>query len=447
VSKKIVDTTLVPSATVTSRERPLARLAVVFPTELSASVAPSDGEAVLGRVQEGRTTAAIAHPTVSRQHFAVAWRPNLGHYVGEDLGSKNGSSVDGAPLASAWRVMTDGAVIRLGEVLLVFECGEGLGCEDPPLVSQEAMPGGSAAMRLCRSLVWKAARDPSPVLLIGETGTGKELIAREIHRLSGRSGPFVAVNCAELNPQLLESQLFGHERGAFTGAERPEIGLFRSAEGGTVFLDEVGELSPLLQPKLLRVLQENEVRPVGSSRAVRVEIRVVAATNRDLPALVEREAFRRDLYARLALWEITVPPLRSRRADLLGWIARLHRRWGTQRRDAADHGDLCFAADAAHAILLAPWPDNLRGLDRLIHRIAAAREPGKVVQLSEVGPLLPAAPPPPPSPLVRRLAPTREELESALREHGSVRAVAKHYGRDRRQIYRWLKELGLREGK
>jgi transcriptional regulator with GAF, ATPase, and Fis domain len=374
-----------------------------------------------------------------------------------DLDSSNGSFVDGS-IARAPLPLRDGAVVRLGPAALaVYESSAGVWAEEAPSVSQEALPGEAGATRLLRAKLAQVAADPSPVLLVGETGTGKELLAGEIHRLSGRGGRLVPVNCAALAPQLVESQLFGHVKGAFTGAHDAQPGLFREAQGGTLFLDEIGELPLDLQPKLLRAIQEREVQPVGSPRAVRVDVRVVAATNRDLAAEVEQGRFRRDLYARLSLWEVPVPPLRARRADLVMWIERLHRRWLTERGRAGE-GTLSFDAPAGEALLLQPWPDNLRGVDRLVHALAAQPSaPAEPITLEQLpawavaAPRAPEAedgtPEPEEAPAAARLpAPTREELQATLaRFDGSVRATAKHYGRDRRQIYRWMEAFGIKE--
>jgi transcriptional regulator with GAF, ATPase, and Fis domain len=342
----------------------------------------------------------------------------------------------------------------------------------------------------------RAAVDAGAVLVIGETGTGKERIASEIHRLSGRPGPLVPVNCAALSPQLVESQLFGHSRGAFTGASAAQEGLFRAAEGGTLFLDEVGELPLDLQPKLLRAIEQREVQPVGSVRPLKVDVRIVAATNRDLATAASAGgAFRADLYARLSIWELHLPPLRQRRVDLFMWIDLIHRRWAAERGGVPP---LTFTADAAESMLGFGWPLNLRGVERLIHEIAradddAAADPVTPARLpSWLAPLLPArvsatlpvhAAPDAAAPLgpssvkatapgeahappasrgqprdadadadataaaaARLPVPTRDEFTAAFeRLDGSVRGLAKHFGRDRRQIYRWLTSYGLKE--
>ncbi|MDF3067037.1 MAG: Sigma-54 dependent response regulator, partial [Polyangiaceae bacterium] len=341
-----------------------------------------------------------------------------------------------------------------GDVLAVVdEASDGTFGEDPVL------PGASPKMARLRALVERAAPDPASVLIIGETGTGKERLAKEIHRRSGRTGPFVALSCAELSPQLIESQLFGHERGAFTGASAAQPGLFVAAHGGTLFLDELGELPMDLQPKLLRVLQEGEVRPLGSVHGRKVDVRVVAATNRDLPVLVEAEQFRRDLYARLSLWELRLPPLRERRQDILSWARVL---LGTWNRERGANATLTFQADAAERILLHGWLDNLRGLDRMVHRLASTdvARPIGLRSLVEAMPELVGPPPPerartslPPrtsaetpatDPPPARARPSREELLEVYAATGrSVRATAKHFARDRRQIYRWLESFGI----
>src|SRR5262249_11481857 len=236
-----------------------------------------------------------------RRHLTIESDASGREHLAIDLRSRNGSSVDAQRLVAPV-ALVNGSLVRLGDVLLVYERptpGEPLPWVETPLVSRTAIPGESAAAYLLRSAVARSAPDPSPALIIGETGTGKELIAAEMHRLSGRRGELVAINCAAISPQLIESQLFGHVRGAFTGAGDANPGLVRAARGGTLFLDEIGELPLELQAKLLRVIQEGEVLPVGGSQATKVDVRVIAATNRDLEADAEAGLFRRDLYARL----------------------------------------------------------------------------------------------------------------------------------------------------
>ncbi len=240
----------------------------------------------------------------------------------------------------------------------------------------EGVIGDSPAMRETFALVQRARRSEATVLLSGETGTGKELLGRAIH--SGgrrRSGPFLAVNCAAFPDSLLESELFGHTKGAFTGADREKRGLFQTAGGGTVFLDEIGETSGPLQAKLLRVLQEREVRPLGATRARRIDIRVIAATNRDLRFEVSNGHFREDLFYRLAVFPITVPPLRKRPEDILPLVEHFLHRHGRRERKPDCH----VSQDAAHLLLSYSWPGNVRELENEAQRALALAEPGQEI--------------------------------------------------------------------
>jgi DNA-binding NtrC family response regulator len=408
-----------------------ARLHVVAPRGLRAVVELGAGEHVVGR--DAAATVRLEHETVSRRHLALAWDAAAGRHQARDLGSRNGTWIDGRPAPAP---LVDGTVIRAGDVILVHEAG--VVDEPESAVDRDALPGASAPMARLRALLERAAADAAPVLVVGETGTGKERVAAELHRLAGRPGPLVPVNCAALAPTLAESALFGHLRGAFTGATDEQPGLFRSAHQGTLFLDEIGELLPALQPKLLRAIELGEVAPVGSARATRVAVRVVAATSRDLAAAVEEGGFRRDLHARLSLWELALPPLRARRPDLLDWLDRLDRRCLAAR--GVEATPLALEPEAAEALLLAPWPANLRGLDRLVHELRARRRGD--VGLDDLPAWLrdrePAAAP-------RAGVPTRAEfLEAHARLGGKVHALARHFGRERRQIYRWLEAYGLR---
>ncbi len=231
----------------------------------------------------------------------------------------------------------------------------------------------SPAMRATLALVERAARSRASVLLYGETGTGKEILARTIHTRSERGArPFVAVNCAAFAETLLESELFGHVRGAFTGADRDKKGLFEVAGGGTLFLDEVGEMSLALQAKLLRVLQERELRPVGGTRARPVDVRLVAATNRQLRTEIAATRFRADLYYRLAVFPIQVPPLRERPEDVLPLTTHFLALHGA--REGKDGCQL--SRDAANLLLAHGWPGNVRELENEVQRALALAEPG-----------------------------------------------------------------------
>lgn len=227
------------------------------------------------------------------------------------------------------------------------------------------MIGDSHAMKQVLSIGWRSARFDTTILIQGETGTGKEMLARAVHRASRRrDGPFVAINCGALTETILESELFGYRRGAFTGADKDYEGIFRAADGGTILLDEISEISPALQVKLLRVLQEKEVRPVGSSQVVPVDVRVIAATNRDLRNMVLRGRFRDDLFYRLNVISVHLPPLRERESDVV-LLADHFLRVFTEKHGRSVQG---FSPEARRVLLSAPLPGNVRQLQNAIER-------------------------------------------------------------------------------
>jgi transcriptional regulator with GAF, ATPase, and Fis domain len=438
-----------PASVVTGAEQ---EVVVIHPPEVAGTRFRLRPNLVFGRVPDAGA-AAIAHGTISRRHARV--RTGMGGILCiEDLESRNGTKLNGKTVEIPLPLTTQ-AVLRLGDVHLVVDTPSERSFDDDVILR-----GTSARMAEARQTLDRAVLSGSTVLVIGETGTGKELVAHEVHRSSGRRGAYVTLNCAELSPQLIESQLFGHERGAFTGAAAAKLGLFAAADGGTLFLDEIGELPLELQPKLLRVLQEGELRRVGSVATQRVDVRVVAATNRDLPALVETGAFRRDLYARLSFHEVHLPPLRERRRDVIAWLSLL---WATRTREQGIAVELSLAPDAVERIVLHAWPDNLRGLDRLVHRLVGLAPSGAIGSsaLASAMPELAARPsteppagPTPPlagsdsepvrAPTPQQAAPSRDELLSVYEANGrSVRATAKHFGKERRQIYRWLDRFGI----
>jgi formate hydrogenlyase transcriptional activator len=229
----------------------------------------------------------------------------------------------------------------------------------------EQIIGKSPALESVLEQVEQVAPTDSTVLIQGETGTGKELIARAIHNLSARCGrPFIKLNCAAIPFDLLESELFGHERGAFTGAIAQKVGRFELADKGTLFLDEVGDIPPALQPKLLRVLQEQEFERLGSTRTQQVNIRLVAATNRNLAEMVKRNEFRSDLYYRLNVFPIPLPPLRARRDDIPALVEHFVELYSRRMDKPIDQ----IAPDTMSALTSYPWPGNIRELQNFIER-------------------------------------------------------------------------------
>jgi len=231
----------------------------------------------------------------------------------------------------------------------------------------ENLLGKSPAMQSVFALIRQAAPGDASILIGGESGTGKELVAKALHYNSPRSErPFVPVNCAAIPANLLESELFGHVKGAFTGAMKARRGLFREAEGGTLFLDEIGDLAPELQAKLLRVIEDRAVRPVGSDEAVPLDLRLMAATNKDLPARIREGSFREDLYYRLAVIPIQLPPLRERRED----IPLLAEHFLRRAEAASGRAIRGFTPEAMAALLRHPWPGNVRELENAVERAA-----------------------------------------------------------------------------
>ncbi len=228
------------------------------------------------------------------------------------------------------------------------------------------MLSGNADMKKVFALIEKVAATRSTVLILGESGTGKELIAKAVHALSGRSGRLVPVNCGAIPEDILESELFGHEKGAFTGAVASRVGRFQLADGGTIFLDEIGEMSPKLQVKLLRVLQERRVDPVGSTRSIDVDVRVVAATNKDLLEEVKAGRFREYLYYRLQVVPVDLPALRNRGDD----ISLLANHFLERNVEVLERDGLTFSSEAMQTLLQYEWPGNIRELENLVERLA-----------------------------------------------------------------------------
>ena len=304
--------------------------------------------------------------------------------------------------------------------------------------------GTSVPMERVKEIIGKVAVTDSPVLIEGESGTGKELVAAAIHRLSSRAKrPFIPVNCSAIPQDLLESEFFGHVRGAFSGAVADALGLFRGADEGTIFLDEIAELSPALQVKLLRVLQEMQVRPVGSTKAFPVDVRVIAATNRDLERAMTEGSFRQDLFYRLNVVRVTLPPLRERREDIPSQINAVLRRFNKRF-----HRDVRGVAPEALAALSAyTFPGNVRELENLIERAFAmgSREQIALTDLPSLS-KTPMASTPVTSPeSVPALADVERELilKALAVFKDDKEAAAKALGISRRTIYRRLKEYGV----
>ncbi len=314
----------------------------------------------------------LADETVSRVHFEIA-RDAKGYLV-RDMKSTNGTFLDGAEVKEAY--LRAGSVIGLGACELKFtpfeERIEILPSEKEQLGE---MVGKSPAMREIFGLIERIAPTDATVLIEGETGTGKDMIARTLHLLSPRTdAPFIVVDCGAVAGTLIESELFGHEKGSFTGAVTARQGAFELASGGTVFLDELGELSLDLQPKLLRVLEQRELRRVGGTKTIKVDLRVIAATRKDLRSEVEKGKFREDLYFRLNVVPITAPSLRERREDIPLLIDSMLGKLGGGESKAT------LTEQTRAALMAHDWPGNVRELRNVIERaLALGADPGMLV--------------------------------------------------------------------
>jgi len=330
--------------------------------------------------------------------------------------------------------------------------------------SREGPVADSAAMRKVRTEIDRLAASELPVLLLGETGVGKELLARRVHDRSARkSGPFHAVSCAAVAPALLESALFGHERGAFTGAEKTTRGVFELASGGTLFLDEVGELTSAAQAALLRVLETRAIVRVGSERPLAVDVRIVAATHRNLDAMVERGEFRQDLLFRLEGAAVAIPPLRARASE----IEPLARAFLDESNRANGRACIGFDEEASHAMHAYPWPGNVRELRNAVARAVVVAErdritladlPERVRRASAVRLPENASVPPPGLGVPSASADFRERvknetralevslIEAALRTHGGNQtAAARALNLPIRTLSHKMKELGIKK--
>ena len=381
---------------------------------------------------------------MSAAHARI-WRSG-DDFVLEDLGSKNGTLLNGQPQQSM--ALGDRDLIQLGCTFFSIgwsTCGRGdfrPSPESGPLSGVcTLLPDLAARFAELESV----ARSNLPVLILGETGTGKELVARTVHLLSGRSGPLVAINCAALPQTLLEAELFGHRKGAFSGALEDRPGLVRASDGGTLFLDEIGDLPRASQPALLRVLQEREVLAIGATRPTPVDLRVVAATHRVLDE-PDSDSFRADLRARLAGYTIKLPPLRERREDLGLLVASLLRELAGERA-----GSFRLTCGAGRWLLDHPWRLNIRELRQFLAsavargrtEIGSGPPPAPDLGADEAGDLL-TAPPATAASLTAADLALRAQLLDLLRRHGgNISAVARDLGKERIQIRRWIRRYGL----
>jgi transcriptional regulator with GAF, ATPase, and Fis domain len=297
-------------------------------------------------------------------------------------------------------------------------------------------------MQRLREQIARVAPVPSTVLITGESGTGKELVARELHRLGpSPSAPFYPVNCAALPEQLIESELFGHERGAFTGAISARRGAFEATERGTLFLDEIGELPSAAQAKLLRTLESGELQRLGAEHALRVDVRIIAATNRRLEDSVADGEFREDLFFRLNVFPLRLPPLRERLEDIPALVRHLAER--VRPRQAPD-----FTPEALEALAGYAWPGNVRELANLVERLGILC--GRTVDAAAVRQVVRGGPSPP-APVVsgRPLSEALDEYERLLigraleQAQGSVAEAARLLQTDRANLYRRMRRLGL----
>jgi transcriptional regulator of acetoin/glycerol metabolism len=393
-------------------------------------------ELTIGR--DETSSVCLTGNDVSRRHAVLRVEPGVGVRIA-DLGSRNGVRVNGHAVAEA--AIGVGDVVRLGGWVGVVAASPG--------ELTELAPGlwGGAVLRAALAPLQTAAQSDLPIVLEGETGTGKELVARALHRWSGRSGPLVAVNCAALPEGLAEGELFGYRRGAFTGADRPSAGFFRGADKGTLLLDEVSDLPLALQAKLLRVLEQREVQPLGEIHPVPVDVRVVVAGQQPLIEAVRAGRFRADLLARLDGLAVRLPPLRKRREDVLPLFSRLLAAIGQGRVPAME-------GDFVERLCLHDWPFNVRELVQLAKRLLTLHGSEVTLRAQHLpervaggdGPLAPATGPRPPGAPVAPGAPAAAAepvelpaLVVALRASGgNVARAAAMLGISRQRAYRLM---------
>jgi transcriptional regulator with PAS, ATPase and Fis domain len=406
----------------------------------------------------GREGADLTIPinAVSRRHAEVTCKD--GRWSLTDLGSRNGTLVDGTRVEQA--VLEPAHEVRVGDAILKFVDrhaetfaryridGAMLGGAERKSSVGSTLVGGYQMDHIAAELE-RIAPTELAVMLLGESGTGKEVAARELHSQSGRRGPFCAINCAAIPGSLIESELFGFRRGAFSGADRDKPGLIKAAHEGTLLLDEIGDMPLEAQAKLLRVLQSKEVLPLGATTAEHVDVRIVCATHRDLGRLQAAGAFRPDLFARLNEYQVYLPPLRERKEDVYLLVRTFLERHGKP--------ELCPTFPFMAGLLHYDWPYNVRELEACVKRCVALSE-SDVVDQSELPEAVreamrdyarPSSGGAPsrtlePKPTADRVAPTAEELKQLLRAHqGNVAAVGRELGKARMQVHRWMKRYDI----
>lgn len=375
----------------------------------------------------------LTDPFVSGRHAEIH-QTERGYEL-RDLGSSNGTLHQGQRTSSV--LLSDGDVFETGSTFWVWRARPHRG-PLPRLDPETALPSLCPELNELVERLQRVARTRVPVMLLGATGTGKEVLARALHQRSHRSGPFVAINAGAIQKSLVASELFGVEKGAHSTAEKSRLGQVRSADKGTLLLDEIGDMPSEVQVSLLRMIQESEVLPVGGDRPVKVDVRLVCATHRDLDQLVEDGTFRSDLYARLNGCLLSIPSLSDRIEDLGTLVAEFLRRFGGER--------FSFSPAAYRALLLYDWPHNVRELEKTIESAVALAEGDKIELRNLPEAIQQHKPRGADTPLEGdELAESyqRELVRLLTAHHGNVSAVARSMGKSRMQIHRWLKRLSL----
>jgi transcriptional regulator with PAS, ATPase and Fis domain len=408
------------------------------------------------RANGGSGAIVLDDALVSGQHARI-WRGAGGWCDIEDLGSKNGTWVDNVRLSSRVR-LRDGALLFIGNHVAVFRMASSLEIE--AMKNELVAPLGPVAtasptLAVACDRLRRLAGSEGELFIVGETGVGKEVYARAVHQGSGRKGRFMAINCAAIPRDLVESELFGYRQGAHSTAHQAKPGLIEEAEGGTLFLDEIGEMTAEAQIKLLRFLQDRELTPLGATRPRHMDVRIIAATNRTAAVAGASPAgLRDDIVARLGAAPIHLPPLRDRIEDLGALVAHFLR--------ASPPGTVRFEQPAFRALCLHAWPLNVRELEKIVTTAAVLTAGRKPISLRDLpDPIARALTGPPPAtaapaaaagagvpPAARRAAgspsPTAAEIEELLRRYdGNVADVARELGKHRAAVWRWIKKFGI----